>query len=237
MITNRDVVSRVRSTHRLLSSDGSLNDRSVLAELKSAASFLVKRELNLRKLVVTDTLYTTIPCLEMMEVPISECCEYVDTCTIARSKQKIPRIGESNYFYAIKGVFSIDQKVKLKEITPTRYINLLKLPARAPEYYYWIQNNYLYVTNPNLCKIKLVAFFEEDVPNEIIYPQDCECSAHTDTTELCKNPLDKEFKCPSYLIQNVIEMTSKTLLNTYFRLPEDRTSDAADGQASNQPDR
>jgi hypothetical protein len=236
MITNRDVVSRIRSTHRLLSSDASLNDRSILAELRSVASLLVKRELNLRKLVATDTIYTTVPCLEMMEVPLSECCEYVDPCTIARSKEKLPRIGESNYFYAIKGVFSVDQKIKLKEITPTRYINLLKLPARIQEFYYWVQNNYLYVTNPNLCKIKISAFFEEDVPNSIMYPE-CECAIHTPVSELCKNPLDTEFKCPSYLLQNVVEVTSKNLLNTYFRLPEDRTSDNADGQASNQPDR
>jgi hypothetical protein len=236
MITNRDVVSRIRSTHRLLSSDASLNDRSILAELRSVASLLVKRELNLRKLVATDTIYTTVPCLEMMEVPLSECCEYVDPCTIARSKEKLPRIGESNYFYAIKGVFSVDQKIKLKEITPTRYINLLKLPARIQEFYYWVQNNYLYVTNPNLCKIKISAFFEEDVPNSILYPE-CECAIHTPTSELCKNPLDTEFKCPAYLLQNVVEVTSKNLLNTYFRLPEDRTSDNADGQAPNQSDR
>ena len=210
IFTNRDVVSRIRSTHRLLSSDASLNDRSILAELRSVASLLVKRELNLRKLVATDTIYTTISCLEMMEVPLSECCEYVDPCTIARSKEKLPRIGESNYFYAIKGVFSVDQKIKLKEITPTRYINLLKLPARIPEYYYWVQNNYLYVTNSNLCKIKMSAFFEEDVPNSILYPE-CECAIHAAPEELCKNPLDTEFKCPSYLLQNVVEVTSKKI--------------------------
>jgi len=234
MITNRDVVSRVRSMHRLLSGDASLNDRSILAELRSTASLLVKRELNLRKLVATDTIYTTINCLDMMEVPLSECCEFVDSCTIARSKVQLPRIGESNYFYAIKGVFSIDQKIKLKEITPSRYINLLRLPARVPEYYYWIQNSYLYVTNPSLCQIKLVAYFEEDVPNDILFPQDCPCTANNDKTNLCKNPLDEEFKCPAYLIQNVIEVTSKMLLTTYFRVPEDRQSDNADGQASNQ---
>lgn len=237
MITNREVVSRVRSTHRLLSGDNSLNDRSILAELRSVASLLIKRELNLRKLVATDTIYTTISCLEMREVPLSECCEYVDPCTIGRTKHKLPRIGESNYFYSIRGVFSIDSKQKFKEITPTRYINLLKLPARAPEVYYWIQNNYLYITNPNVCMIKLSAFFEEDVPNELMFPQDCECEAHVDSKELCLNPLDKEFKCPSYLIQNTVEVTSKNLLQTYFRLPEDRTSDNADGQAPNQPDR
>lgn len=129
MITNRDVISRVRSTHRLLSGDGSINDRTVLAELLGNSFTLIKRELNLRKLVATDTIYTTVPCLAMEEVPLSECCDYVDPCSIARTKLPLPRIGESNYLYAIQGVFSIDQKRKFKEITPTRYINLLNLPA------------------------------------------------------------------------------------------------------------
>lgn len=232
MITNRDIISRVRSTHRLLSADGSLNDRAILAEVKSAANLLIKRELNMRKLVVTDTIYTTIPCLQLTQVPLSQCCEFVDTRMIARTEFKIPKIGESNYFYAIKGIFAIDQNTKLKEITPTRYINLLKLPALVNEVYYWIQDNYLYVTNSNVCKVKMVAYFEEDVPNEIMYPSDCECSKHV-VADLCVNPLDKEFKCPGYLIQNTIDITSKMLLSTYFRLPEDKQSDDVDGQAPN----
>jgi len=235
MTTFRDTVSMVRSTHRLLSADGAINDRTVQALLKSISPTLIKRELNLRKLVVTDTIYTTIPCLELQQVPLSECCEWVDPLSIARSKFKLPRIGESNYFYAIKGIFAIDQSRKLKEITPTRYINLLKLRNRIPDVYYWIQNNYLYVTDPNVCKVKLVAYFEEDVPNEIMYP-DCECKAHTNI-DLCVNPLDKEFKCPGYLIENVVTMVSQRLLQTYFRLPTDKQSDNADGQAPNQPDK
>jgi hypothetical protein len=217
----------------MLSSDNSVNDRTVLAELRSVSSLLIKRDLNLRKLVATDTIYTTIPCLEMTEVPISECCDYVDPCTIAKSKFKLPRIGESNYLYAIKGVFSIDGKKKLKEITPSRYINILKLRASVPDVYFWIQNGYLYVTNPNVTKIKLVAFFEEDVPNEVMYPSDCDCITPPDADK-CVNPLDKEFKCPLYLIEGVVQMVSERLLRTYFRLPEDKQSDNADGQAVNQ---
>ena len=41
----------------------------------------------------------------MVEVPISECSDYVDDCTIARSKFKIPRIAEGNYQYVIQGVY------------------------------------------------------------------------------------------------------------------------------------
>jgi hypothetical protein len=232
MITNRDVISRIRSTHRLLSADGSLNDRAVFAEIKGVAPMLIKRELNLRKLVATDSIYTTLPCLELTEVSISECCAYTSTKTIARTKIQLPRIGESNYLYAIKGVFSIDQQIKLKEITPSRYINLLKLPVKVNEHYYWVQNNFLYVTNPELEKIKLVAYFEETVPLSLLYPSDCDCTVNTNPP--CTNPLDEEFKCPMYLVQNVVDITSKNLLQSYFRLPEDRQSDNVDGQAPNQ---
>ena len=233
MITNRDAISTLRSTHRLLSSDGVINDRTVLSVLRNNASVLIKRELNLRKLVATDTIYTTIHCLPLEAVPISKCCDYNSNKLIARSKIKLPRIGESNYFYSIKGVFGIEQNVKLKELTPSRYINLLSLRALITETYYWISDGYLYVTNPDVTTVKLVAFFEEDVTPEVMYQEDCDCDGKVDKKELCKNPLDNEFKCPSYLLQPVIEMSSAYLLKTYFRLPEDRQDDNVDGQSVN----
>ena len=78
--------------------------------------------------------------MDMMEVPISECCDYADPLNIARSKLKLPRICEGNYQYLIQGVYSINvmggRGKKLKEITINRYVNLLKLPIIKKEEYY-----------------------------------------------------------------------------------------------------
>ena len=210
-----------------------------MSEIKNNAFLLIKRETNLRKLWATDTVFTTIPCLEMVEVPISECCDYADPCTVARTKFKLPRITEGNYQYVIQGVYSINamsgQGKKLKEITINRYVNLLRLPIIKKEAYYWISNGYLYVNNPLLKAIRLVALFEEDVPNEIMYPE-CGCGSPEYTEEeLCKNPLDKESPVPGYLEKQVLELTSQKLLATYFRLKTDITSDGIDGQAPNAP--
>lgn len=238
MSTLRKLVSDVRSMHKLLSTDNLITDRVVASEIKNNTLLLVKRETNLRKLWATDTLFTTIPCLEMVEVPISECCDYVDTCTVARSKYKLPRIAEGNYQYVIQGVYSINamggRGKKLKEITINRYINLLKLPIIKKEEYYWIINGYLYISNPLLQAIRISAFFEEDVPNEIMYPQDCDCGGESvDDTTWCLNPLDKPFALPGYLEKQVLELTSQKLLNTYFRLKTDMTQEGVDGQAPN----
>jgi len=239
MSTLRKLVSDVRSMHKLLSSDNLITDRAIASEIKNNAVLLIKRETNLRKLWATGTLFTTIPCLEMVEVPLSECCEYVDPCTIARSKHKLPRISEGNYQYLIQGVYSINamggKGKKLKEITINRYINLLKLPIIKKEEYYWIMNDYLYINNPLLQSIRISAFFEEDVPNEIMYPE-CGCGSPEYTDEdYCMNPLDKEYGLPGYLEKQVLELTSQKLLSTYFSIKTDLTSDNIDGQAPNAP--
>jgi hypothetical protein len=173
----------------------------------------------------------------MIEVPISECCNYVDECTIARTKLKLPRISEGNYQYVIQGVYSINalggQGKKLKEITVNRYINLLKLPIIKKEEYFWITNGYLYVNNPMIRSIRFVALFEEDVENEIMYPE-CGCGTPEYTLEeICKNPLDKEFPLPGYLEQQTLQLTSQKLLSTYFNLKTDTSSEGIDGQAPN----
>lgn len=237
MATLRKLVSDVRSAHKLLSTDSLITDRAIASEIRNNSLLLIKRETNLRKLWATSTLFTTIPCLEMIEVPISECCGYVDPCTVARSKFKLPRISEGNYQYLIQGVWSINAMggtgKKLKEITINRYVNLLKLPIIKKESYYWIVNDYLYISDPLLKAIRIAALFEEDVPNEVMYP-DAGCGDCQPTNEdWCKNPLDKEFALPGYLEKQVLELTSQKLLQTYFRLDTDMTSDGIDGQAPN----
>lgn len=239
MSTLRKLVSDVRSVHKMLSTDSLITDRVIASEIRNNTLLLVKRETNLRKLWATNTLFTTIPCLEMVEVPISECCEYVDNCTIARSRYKLPRISEGNYQYVIQGVYSINAMggtgTKFKEITVNRYVNLLKLPVIKKEHYYWIMNGYLYISNPLMQAIRISAFFEQDIPNEVMYPE-CDCGTPQPTDEeWCKNPLDKDFALPGYLESQVLELTSKKLLSTYFQVKTDMTEDGIDGQASNAP--
>jgi hypothetical protein len=239
MSTLRKLVSDVRSMHKLLSTDGLITDRAIASEIRNNTLLLVKRETNLRKLWATDTLYTTIPCLEMTEVPVSECCDYQDPCSVARTTFKIPKIAEGNYQYVIQGVYSINalsgKGKKIKEITINRYINLLRLPYIKNEEYYWITNGYLYVSNPNIQAIRLVAMFEGDVPNDVLYPQNCDCGSQGPSDEdWCMNPLDKPYSLPGYLEKQVLELASQKLLSTYFKINDDKTQDNKDDQVSEQ---
>ncbi len=239
MSTLRKLVSDVRSMHKILSTDSLITDRAIASEVRNNALLLIKRETNLRKLWATDTVFTTIPCLEMKEVSISECCDYVDPCTISRSKFKLPSIAEGNYQYVIQGVYSINALSgagkKLKETTINRYMNLLKLPVIKKQEYYWIINEYLYVSNPFTQAIRFVALFEQDVSNDILY-SNCACGGTDPSVEdLCKNPLDKEFPLPGYLEKQVLELVSQKLLGTYFAVKTDVAQEGIDGQSINVP--
>lgn len=239
MATLRKLVSDIRSMHKILSTDSLITDRAIASEVRNNSILLIKRETNLRKLWATSTLFTTIPCLEMIEVPISECCDYQDPCNVARTRYKIPRISEGNYQYLIQGVYSINAMggtgTKLKEITINRYTNLIKLPIIKKEEYYWILNDYLYVNNPLLQAVRLAACFEQEVPNEVMYPESgCGGCGPTDE-DWCMNPLDKPFSLPGYLEKQVLDLTSQKLLSTFFQLKTDVSADNLDGQAPNVP--
>jgi hypothetical protein len=236
-MTLRKLISSIRGMNKMLSTDALITDRVVAAEIKSNTMLLLKRETNLRRLWATDTIFTTFPCLEMQEVSIAECSDYIDEVTIARSKYKIPRIAEGNYQYLIQGVYSLNalggRAKKIKEISVNRYINLLKLPVIKNEEYFWISNDYLYVTSPLVAKVRLVALFTEDVPNEVIYPDGCDCGNTISDEDWCKNPLDKPFMLPAYLEKQVKDLTNQDLMNTYFRQKTDVSDDGIDGQAIN----
>lgn len=239
MATLRKLVSDIRSMHKILSTDSLITDRAIASEVRNNSILLIKRETNLRKLWATSTLFTTIPCLEMIEVPISECCDYQDPCNVARTRYKIPRISEGNYQYLIQGVYSINAMggtgTKFKEITINRYTNLIKLPIIKKEEYYWILNDYLYVNNPMLQAVRLSACFEQEVPNEVMYPESG-CGGCGPTNEdWCMNPLDKPFSLPGYLEKQVLDLTSQKLLSTFFQLKTDISADNLDGQAPNVP--
>ena len=239
MATLRKLVSDIRSMHKILSTDSLITDRAIASEVRNNSILLIKRETNLRKLWATSTLFTTIPCLEMIQVPISECCDYQVPGNVSRTRYKIPRISEGNYQYLIQGVYSINAMggtgTKLKEITINRYTNLIKLPIIKKEEYYWILNDYLYVNNPLLQAVRLAACFEQEVPNEVMYPESG-CGGCGPTNEdWCMNPLDKPFSLPGYLEKQVLDLTSQKLLSTFFQLKTDVASDNLDGQAPNVP--
>lgn len=228
-MTNRQFISEVRSLNKTLSSDALINDRTILREGKTVASLLIKQQTDKRKLFQSPNLFTNIDCLEMIEVPLAECCEYTSDIMIARSKVKLPTIGEGLFGLLVQTVASVDGLQRFNESTPMRYANILKLKLPVTKVFFWLYNNYLYVTNSKTKSLRLSAYFEDEVPNSILFA-DCDCST-SPIPDPCISDLDKEFKCAPHLMETVKTMTHQKLLQVYFQLPNDKTDNDSDEQS------
>jgi hypothetical protein len=211
--------------NKLISEDNSITDRAIASDIRTTSALLIKRELILRRLWATPTIFTTIKCIQLCEVPLAECCSYISPCTVRRSQCKIKGIADlGTYGLAIKGVFSIDGSKRLKETNPARYENMLKLDIPNKKDYYMILDEYLYVMDPDMGAANMIVYIDGDLKME---GENCQCSEISEDF-FCENPLDREFKCPAYLIDNVKSIVHDKILKIYRSALPDRTSDEID---------
>ena len=225
-MTGRDLVSRVRSSNKLISGDTNINDRVIFNMLKASAKTLIKRETNLRRLWNSPNIFTPIECLEMKTVPLSECCDYKNPCQVSRSLKKIPQISEGIFGLLVQSVFSPGKK-KFDYASPDRYANILKLGLRNTTSYYWVYNDYLYVSDPDIEFIDMLAYFDDE-----FNPADYSGCKKTKIEVCVTNPLDKEFQIPSYLEETLLSLVDKKLMDTYFRHLVDPQTNAKDEEKS-----
>lgn len=245
--SNREAISKVRGLFKLQNTDtySNITDRLILSELQSTALKFIKQTTDRRKLWNSPNIFKTISCLKLQQVPLASCSNYVGNCTVARSVVKLPKIAEgTNFGMLIQGVYSVDMvSRRFIESTPDRYVNSLSLGLRNTQIHFWIQENYLFVGDDKIERIKISAYFEEDIPEDLIpYPSYCGtslskgcCPAADETLSinnqaLCcpPNPYDDEFACPGYMVDDVINTVAQRLLSTYKRSASDQTSDERD---------
>jgi hypothetical protein len=142
----------------------------------------------------------------------------------------------------IQGLYSIDGiSRRFIESTPDRFANSLKLGLKTKQIHFFLQDGYLYVGDDKIERVKLSAYFEEDIPQDLIsYPSYCGgtlsegCCPSSDQTQLLagdmsaccpKNPYDYFWAIPAKLVDPVIKEVAAKLLNTYKRSTEDHTQD------------
>lgn len=220
----RQHVSDLRSMIKQVSADSVLTDRMLASELHSSAALLIRRDLLQRKLWNTPTIFTTIRCLKLCEVPLAACCSYTSPCTIRRSHCRISGIADlGTYGLAIQGVLTINQSKRFKETSIARYENILRLNIPDKKSFFWIADDYLYITDPDIEAVNLIAYFDRTI---ILQGDDCSCDKLED--QGCTNPLDEPFKCPQYLVEAAKSMVYEKLGRLFKQSVADPVSNEQD---------
>jgi hypothetical protein len=211
MITNAELIARIKSANKFISDDDLISDRYIYGLLKQKASILIKREINLRKLTNSDNVYQNYECVHLIPARGSECDL---KCPVRRTKNKLPNIEEGLYSYFIQGVFNTSNSVEIFPTTIRDFINHDKLRVKSNKKFYTIKDSYLYVLDPDVECINIYAYFTDSIE---------------DMDSGCMSMYDKQFKIPGYLIDPLIQMCNETLIN-YHRLPTEVEDNNRDEQ-------
>lgn len=204
-----ELLSRVRSFHKWLMDDNLITDRAIYAIAITKASLLIKQEVNKRKLLNSDNVFTPYECLNLKLVDLNECG--IDSSGKARrSKDKLPQLHEGIYSYTIQGVYNIDNSEEIYPTSIREYINLSKLRYKPKKLYYIIKDGYLYILDKDIENINIYLYTNELVDDGS-----------------GKAAYDYEFKLPTYLEDSLFGMINNDLIN-YHKFPKDVTDNNLD---------
>lgn len=203
-----NLISKVRSSQKWIFDDNLISDRLIYSIAIPKASLLLKQEVNKRRLLNSDNVFTPYECLDLKLVDLHECG--IDASGKARrSVKKLPQLHEGIYNYTIQGCYNIDNSEEIFPTTIREYINLSKLRYKPNKLYYIIKDGYLYI-------------LDKDIENVNIYLYTNELT-ETD----CTSAYDHEFKFPTYLEDSLYEMINSSLMN-YHKFGQDVTDDNLD---------
>lgn len=205
-----EFISQVKSSNKYIFDDNLISDRQIFNTGRTIASVLIKQEVNKRRLLNSDNVFTPIECLDLKLVDLTECG--IDSCNKGRrSLNPLPELEEGIFGYTIQGVYNLDNSEEIFPTTIREFINLDKLRRKPNKLYYMIKNKYLYILNPDIVCV-----------NIYIYSPD-------NTFELteCQSMYEGELKLPPYLKKTFYDMISSELLN-YHKMGKDITDDNVD---------
>lgn len=220
----RNLVSTVRASLKQLSSDTIISDRLILEILRTTNIKFVVQRLDTRQSWTDPNAFTSLTCIPLKDVPIAECCDVELDCKISRSINKLPKIIGTKYNLAIQGVWGIDRKNRFIESNPNRYANSVKLNNKKEYKFFWILNDYLYLSKSGIELASMSAFTEQFVDPSLY-------SCDADKSKCPINPLDLEFKTLKGLEDDVVTYTTQKILERYYQLPIDKSTNNIDEQS------
>tara|TARA_Y100001954_G_C15531800_1_gene464510 strand:- start:24 stop:695 length:672 start_codon:yes stop_codon:yes gene_type:complete len=167
MTTIGDVVSRIRGQVKAEVQDAFVTDRYIYSLILKFAQLLMRRQDHANKLMKFNSVWQTLPYLELIEVDKVEahCTGIRSGCIIKRTKDKLPTFMEGYWGPLIRTVSSIDGSIELQATQPGTYTSMTKTTSFKynTTKYFWYLNGYLYMPNIDWDAVLLEGVFEADI--------------------------------------------------------------------------
>ncbi len=205
--------SRLRNIIKAVKSDAFVTDRFLYSLLLKYGRALIRRQDSLNQLLKFASLFTTIPCMELITVNrVEACCGDIKSdCLFKRTKEKIPNVMEALFGPIFRRVSSIDGSIEIFPTTPGTYISMTKTSTFKfnKRKYYWFLNGYLYFPDLTWEAVMVDGVFE----NVLV----------TDPTD-CTQRQDQSIGIPDFLFAEAEKLALQDL-GIAYQLPEDEQPD------------
>jgi len=167
MTTIGEVISRIRGQVKAEVQDAFVTDRYVYSLIQKFSQLLMRRQDNANKLMKFNSVWQTLPFIELIEVDKVEatCTGIKSGCIIKRTKDKLPHMIEGYWGPLIRTVSSIDGSTELQPTHPGTYTSMSNTTSFRynKTKYFWYLNGYLYFPNIEWDAIKLEGVFNGDI--------------------------------------------------------------------------
>lgn len=198
MTTIGETISRVRNVVKGVKEDAFLTDRFIYSLVLKYGKMLIKRQDNENKIMRFQSLFEKLPCVELIEVnKVEACCGGIkSSCTIKRTKDKLPTILEGAYGPLFRTISSIDGSIQCYKTYPSTFTNM----ANSSNFkynknkYYWYLGGYLYFPNIEWEAVSVEGLWDESI------------AMYTCEGDVCKPRQDDDTHMPEYLFAEIEQM-------------------------------
>lgn len=209
-------ISRVRNLLKAVKEDPFITDRFLYSLIAKYSKLLIKRQDNENKIMRFQSLFETIPCLELIEVDkVEACCTGIRTnCTIRRTKDKLPTVLEGVYGPLFRSITSLDRSIEVYNTYPSIFTSI----ANSTNYkynntkYYWYLDGYLYFPNIEWDGVLVEGLWEDNIDYLKCEGDDCKIKQET------------IIRIPEYLFAEVEQLVMKDL-GIFVQMPNENQDD------------
>lgn len=217
-----EIIQRVQSLYSkgVQSDDTRLSSRHIYNKLLSARSLILLQQSKKRQ-KISDWAYQILPCVEVIEVPVTDCPFVPDTTfKVKRTKYRLPKPITGIVSHNIEWVFSLDNNIKFDESNRLEMLHIKGNRFTSKLSRYVSDDGYLYLFGRNLPDVIKVKMLCED-PFEAI---DFKYTSKTATP--CLTPLEMEFPIETGYIETIVELSIKELIEVFKSQKQDIRQDS-----------
>lgn len=204
-----EIIQRVQSKFSSGVQDDSvwLSNRYVYNILLSARNTLFEQSAN-KKQYISDWNFQTLPCVEMIEVPLVDCPGMPKLpYTILRTKHELPRVVSNLSGDMMGNIFAVDGLTKIDKgnFSTAKYRDGNKYTSNRPVFF--IRNKYGWIQGTKIPAVLIGPALFEDPIEAMMFPSFCE-----ENVPSCTSYLDLEFPADSDMARVLVGMVTDEII-------------------------